>query len=79
MKTEIELSAEQLKALERYCRITHTSHEQVIQQALLCFLPGNFPSRKNSLKEYPAFGIWSDRPVDALAYQQSLREEWPEL
>ena len=33
-------------------------------------------AKQRSLKKHPAFGIWQDRPLDALAYQQDLRAEW---
>lgn len=34
------------------------------------------PSRSASLKAYPAFGSWKERNIDALEYQQQLRDEW---
>ncbi len=78
MKAEITLTAMQEAALERYCRITHTTREDVIQQALLCFLPNCTASKPLRLGEYVGFGIWRNKPVDALAYQHRLRSEWPE-
>ena len=29
-----------------------------------------------SLRQHPAFGAWRDRQINALDYEQSLREEW---
>jgi hypothetical protein len=29
-----------------------------------------------SLRSHPAFGLWRDRGVNALAYEQALRAEW---
>lgn len=29
-----------------------------------------------SLKQHPAFGLWRDKKIDALRYQQDLRAEW---
>ncbi len=31
---------------------------------------------QRSLHSHPAFGIWRDRSIDALAYQEALRAEW---
>lgn len=29
-----------------------------------------------SLGSHPAFGIWRERAIDALSYQETLRTEW---
>lgn len=29
-----------------------------------------------SLRQHPAFGVWRDRQIDALEYEQALRAEW---
>jgi len=29
-----------------------------------------------SLRDHPAFGVWRNRGIDALAYQERLRAEW---
>ena len=34
------------------------------------------PTKKNSLREHPAFGSWHGRNIDALNYQQTIRSEW---
>jgi hypothetical protein len=34
------------------------------------------PAKRRSLKKHPAFGLWKDRKIDAINYQQSLRAEW---
>lgn len=31
---------------------------------------------RRSLRDHPAFGMWRERGVDALAYEQTLRSEW---
>lgn len=33
-------------------------------------------TKQNTLKKHPAFGIWQERQVDALGYQQNIRAEW---
>lgn len=33
-------------------------------------------TRRRTLKKHPAFGIWQERHIDALAYQQDIRAEW---
>lgn len=33
-------------------------------------------TRGRSLREHPAFGLWRERNIDALQYQQNLRAEW---
>jgi len=39
-------------------------------------IPGR--SKRQSLKQHPAFGSWRKRKINALHYQQSLRSEWDE-
>ncbi|MEW6285040.1 MAG: DUF2281 domain-containing protein [Chloroflexota bacterium] len=34
------------------------------------------PVKRRSLKEHAAFGLWKNRNIDAVKYQQSLRAEW---
>ena len=34
--------------------------------------------KQRSLKTHPAFGVWQNRQLDAIAYQQDLRAEWGE-
>lgn len=79
MKTEIELNEEQMQALEHYCSLVHVSRDKAISQALSIFLPAESSLHKSTLREHPAFGSWKARQVDAVTYQQTLREEWPEL
>ena len=31
---------------------------------------------RRSLRDHPAFGVWRNRGIDALAYEQTLRSEW---
>ena len=33
------------------------------------------PAKKHTLREHPAFGLWHNRKIDALAYEQALRAE----
>ncbi len=32
--------------------------------------------KQKSLRTHPAFGSWSERNIDALRYQDSIRAEW---
>ncbi len=34
------------------------------------------PTPSRSLKQHPAFGAWKKRNIDAVRYQQQLRDEW---
>jgi len=79
MKTEIELNEEQAQALEHFCNLAHVSRDKVISQALSIYLPEKSPVRKGVLRTHPAFGSWKAKQIDAVAYQQTFREEWPIL
>lgn len=35
-------------------------------------------SKKSQVSDFPAFGIWKDKNIDAVEMQQKLRAEWDE-
>lgn len=76
MKTTIELSDVQAKALEQYCRATELTPEQAIQRALNLLAPESSMQPRRILREHPAFGLWRHRNISALDYQEQLRNEW---
>ncbi len=34
------------------------------------------PKKRGTLSQHPAFGLWKQRKVDGITYQQNLRSEW---
>lgn len=71
MRTIIDLPQEQIDALDRL-RGNERSRAAVIREAVALYLE----QRTASFAELPAFGIWRDRRIDSLAYEDNLRSEW---
>ena len=70
MRTIIDLPADQLDALDDVCRRDRISRAEAIRRAVALLL------RQRGGAPEQAFGLWSDRRVDGLTYERSLREEW---
>lgn len=70
-RTIIDIPAEQLAALDRMRARQHVPRSTLIREAVSTYLV----SHHVGLAE-EAFGIWQNKPVDALAYEQKLRSEW---
>jgi hypothetical protein len=71
MRTIIELPEEQVDALADLCRSEGISRAEAIRRAV-----AQYVGRRRSVTWAPAFGLWRDRPIDGLAYERQLRQEW---
>lgn len=73
MRTVVDLSEEQLKALKALAKRDNISQAEAIRRAVRTYLAAQPAPDKQS----PAFGIWHGRK-EGLQYQQALRNEWAE-
>jgi len=71
MRTIIELPQAQLDALDVMCRREGISRAEAIRRAI-----ARHVQEERRSADDPAFGLWRANPVDGLAYQQRLRDEW---
>jgi len=71
MRTIIDLPSGQIEALEALCRRDRISRAEAIRRAVAAHLGLVSASARGE-----AFGIWRDRAVDGLAYQQRVHAEW---
>ena len=71
MRTIIELPSDQLMALDAICERDGISRAEAVRRAVAEHI-----ARERSARPDEAFGLWRRRPVDGLAYQNSLRGEW---
>ena len=71
MRTLIDIPDEKLQQLTRLSRERRVSRAEVVRCAIDQYLAAQ---PKSSLRDL--FGIWSDRNIDGLAYEQELRREW---
>jgi predicted transcriptional regulator len=71
MRTLVDIGDPEVKALDRLAQREKTSRAALIRKAIDDFL-----ARNNADIEAEAFGLWGDRKVDGLAYQENMRSEW---
>lgn len=70
-RTIVDIPTEQIDALDRLRSQQHTTRAMLIREALATYLTTHHAGLAQE-----AFGIWRDKPVDALSYERKLRSEW---
>ena len=73
MRTIIDLSEEQIAALDRLRQEQGVSRAELIREAVTAYLVSQ---KRVTLKERPGFGSWKRKRVDGVKYQQRIRSEW---
>jgi hypothetical protein len=72
MRTLIDLKTEQRLLLDEFCAERNISIAKAIRIALNNF----FKEIKPKSVKIEGKGLWSNRKIDGVKYQQDLREEW---
>jgi hypothetical protein len=73
MRTLVDIPDDDLTLLHRLSKIESAPRAELVRQGIARFLE---PYRRSEGDK--AFGLWSGRSVDGVAYQRKLRGEWPE-
>lgn len=73
MQTLVDIPDHELKALDAMARKARVSRDALIQAAVTKLLA---TEASMDPAETEAFGLWSDRQVDGLDYQEKIRGEW---
>ncbi|MFS2175292.1 CopG family transcriptional regulator [Rhizobium pisi] len=71
MRTLVDIGDPEVKALDRLAQRVKMSRAALIRKAINDFL-----ARNNADIEAEAFGLWGDRKIDGLTYQENMRSEW---
>ncbi|SMF47457.1 Ribbon-helix-helix protein, copG family [Xaviernesmea oryzae] len=71
MQTVVELNDAEIEALDRLAQKENVPRSALIEQAVRVFL-----QKRKKQKQADAFGLWGDRVVDGLAFQEKVRNEW---
>jgi predicted transcriptional regulator len=71
VRTLVDIGDAELKALDHLAKVEKVSRAALIRKAV-----GDFLDRNNGEREFEAFGLWGDRAIDGLAYQEKIRSEW---
>jgi hypothetical protein len=72
MRTTVDLPDPEPAQLDAPCSQRGLSRAEALRQALRLWLQQQQPGHR------AVFGLWRDRPEEALDTQQALREEWGE-
>jgi metal-responsive CopG/Arc/MetJ family transcriptional regulator len=70
MRTLVDLPERELEQLTILSRSRKTSRAELIRRAVAGYLAQNRAGLEDS------FGLWKDRGVDGVAYQERMRGEW---
>ncbi|MBB3136970.1 putative transcriptional regulator [Rhizobium pisi] len=71
MRTLVDIGDPEVKALDRLAQREKMSRAALIRKAINDFL-----ARNNADIEAEAFGLWGDRKIDGLTYEENMRSEW---
>jgi len=71
MRTIVDIPDAQVHELDRVCKRRCVSRAALVREAVGALLEKETRATANA-----AFGVWRQKPIDALAFQCELREEW---
>jgi metal-responsive CopG/Arc/MetJ family transcriptional regulator len=71
MRALVDIDEQQIKELDRLARKQMLSRAALIRKAVADYL-----DKRAQDTEQNAFGLWGERKIDGLAYQEKVRSEW---
>jgi predicted transcriptional regulator len=71
MRTLVDIGEAELLELQDLAKEAKRSRAALIREAIDEFL-----AKRRSQHQGDAFGLWGQRQVDGLAYQEKMRDEW---
>jgi metal-responsive CopG/Arc/MetJ family transcriptional regulator len=71
MRTLVDIGEAVLLELEKIAKEDNRSRAALIREAIDDFL-----AKRRSQHQGDAFGLWGERNIDGLAYQEKVRDEW---
>ena len=70
VRTLVDIPDRQIRDLADICKTEKISRAELIRQAISAYL------EKKKSSEAEAFGLWKERKVDGMEYQEQVRSEW---
>ena len=70
VRTSVDLSDTQLRELDELSKAEKRSRAALIHEAIDDFL-----AKRQSKHQSDAFGLWGERQIDGLVYQERVRSE----
>ena len=71
MQTTIDIPDHELAQLETLSETRHVSRDELVRAAISEYV---YAHRQEVLRQ--SYGLWADRKIDGLEYQEKLRSEW---
>ena len=71
MRTIIEVPDDDIKRLDRIVEQQKKSRAAIIREAIRIYLESKVVGSDKA-----AFGIWKEKKVDSIDYQEDIRSEW---
>jgi predicted transcriptional regulator len=71
MRALITIDEKQIRELDRVARNQNRSRASVVREAVSDYL-----QRQSVGADKDAFGLWGERKIDGVAYQEKMRGEW---
>jgi hypothetical protein len=70
MRTLVDIPDQQIEALSIICKAENKPRSEIIRLAIASYIEEHQPATTD------VFGLWKNRKVDGLDYQQQVRSEW---
>lgn len=70
MRTLVDIPEKQIHDLADICAAEKVSRAEIIRRAISAYLENKKP------ESVDVFGLWKNRKVDGVAYQEQVRSEW---
>jgi metal-responsive CopG/Arc/MetJ family transcriptional regulator len=70
MRALVDIPDRQIDELSDICEAKKLSRAEAIRQAISSYI------EKNKQEAVDVFGLWKNRKVDGLTYQEQVRSEW---
>ncbi len=70
MRALVDIPEKQIDQLAEICEVKKLSRAEAIRQAIGLYI------EQNKSDNADAFGLWKDRKIDGLTYQEQVRSEW---
>jgi predicted transcriptional regulator len=71
LQTVVELTDAEIEALDKLAQRENVPRSALIEEAIRALL-----RKRNKQRQATAFGLWGDRVVDGLTFQEKVRNEW---
>ncbi len=71
MRTLVDIPQDMLDGLDQVSESQKQSRAAVIREAI-----GEYLAKRRPVSIRDAFGMWADRDIDGLEYQNRMRDEW---